>query len=86
MSTHDPFLRTQIQLTAEQLQALKDVSAAEKTSVAELVRSGVESVLKDRSGVDRWARAAAVSGRFRSRRRDLARRHDSHLAEAFSGR
>ena len=86
MSTREAFVRTQIQLSREQMEALKSLSADEKTSVAELVRTGVDVVLQDRAGGDRWARAAAVSGRFRSHRRDLARRHDEHLAGAVAGR
>ena len=79
-------IRTQIQLTEQQMQALKEAAAREGSSLAELVRRGVDVLLREAgsAGGDPWERAAAVSGRFRSSRRDLARRHDDHLASAFA--
>jgi len=81
--------RTQIQLTPGQMQALKDRAAREGRSVADLVRQGVDALLRDHGASttgDRWERAAGVSGRFRSSERDLARHHDLHFAAALEGR
>jgi hypothetical protein len=79
-------IRTQIQLTPEQLSELKQVAARQGRSVAELVREGVDAVLQAQASpaANARERAAAASGRFRSGVHDLARRHDAHLAEAFS--
>ncbi len=79
-------VRTQIQLTEEQAAALKRIARARGCSLAELVRQGVELLIaKDPSvSVEKLReRAAAISGKFSSARRDLSRKHDRHLAEAY---
>lgn len=77
-------IRTQIQLTPEQMRRLKETAARQGRSVAELVREGVDSVLRAQgSAADRRGRAAAVSGRFRSGLGDLSRRHDDYLSESL---
>lgn len=79
-------VRTQIQLTHAQAQALKAVAAAEGRSMADLVRDSVDSLLRSRGTVDREAvkaRSLAALGRFTSSVRDLGRRHDDHLADVF---
>ena len=67
-------IRTQVQLTAEQAQASRRLAARSGVSVAELVRRSVEPLLQ--GGPDdvevRYRRAAAVVGRFRSDRGDVA--------------
>ncbi len=78
--------RTQIQLTEDQIRALKKLAAEKGVSVAELVRQGVDLVLQASSGVsrtERLRRAIAASGRFRSERGDLSIRHDDYFAEAI---
>jgi hypothetical protein len=80
-------VRTQIQLTKAQAEALRRMSRARGCSQAELVRQGVDFIIAQdpaASSRDRRERAAAISGRFRSGRRDLSRRHDRHLAEALA--
>ena len=78
-------IRTQIQLSPEQMGRLKQVAARQGRSVAEVVREGVEVVLQRHSSPAGGVRerAAAVSGRFRSGVSDMARRHDQYLAEAL---
>lgn len=79
-------VRTQIQLTKEQSAALKRIARARGCSQAELVRQGVDFIIGQDPGLsdrERRERAAALSGRFRSGKRDLSGRHDRHLAEAF---
>ena len=51
-----------------------------------MVRQGVDVVLQTHASpaANTRERAAAVSGRFRSGARDLARRHDAYLAESFA--
>ena len=79
-------LRTQIQLTKAQAEALKRIAAARGCSKAELVRRGVDLVIggnPDLTVEEKRRRAAAVSGKFRSGRKDLSRKHDRHLGEVF---
>ena len=79
-------VRTQIQLTDAQAQALKELAAGEGKSMAELVRDGVDDLLRARGTVDRQAvkaRSIAAIGRFKSGVRDLGTKHDDHLADAF---
>ena len=78
--------RTQIQLTAKQLQALRQVSAATGRSIADLIRQGVElylSVQMGSSHEERRERAIGVAGKFSSGSKDVSVDHDRYLAEAF---
>ena len=79
-------IRTQIQLTDTQARGLKALAAAEGRSMAELIRDGVDVILRTRGSVDREAvkaRSLAAMGRFRSGARDLGGTHDDHLTKAF---
>ncbi len=80
-------IRTQIQLTDEQARALREIARARGGSMAELIRSGVDAVLRSEPGLtreERKRRAIAVSGRFRSGVSDLSTDHDRYLGEAFA--
>ncbi len=80
------YVRTQIQLTAEQAGALKMRAREEQRSMADLVRESVTEYLARRPAADRRAllrRASALTGRFRSGCRDVAENHDRHLDEAY---
>ena len=82
-------IRTQVQLTEEQLRRLKRLAADRDVSIAELVRNGVDTILdaaESGSQTDRTRRALAALGRFRSGRCDVAREHDRYLAEAYAQR
>lgn len=73
-------VQTQIQLTDEQMAALKALAAERQQSVEDLIREGVDRLIQsttDPDSVDRRQRALAVAGRFRSGLGDLARRHDA---------
>lgn len=76
--------RTQIQLTEEQYVALKERARRENLSLSAAVRAAVDHWLRrsDRKAV--VERSIASLGRFRSGRRDIAARHDEHLAEIYS--
>jgi predicted DNA-binding protein len=79
-------IRTQIQLTEEQSEALKQLSAREGKSVAELVRQGIDQLLRSQRAVDSAElrrQALAVAGQFHSGDEDLAAEHDRQAAEAF---
>ncbi|MGB9661908.1 MAG: ribbon-helix-helix protein, CopG family [Moorellaceae bacterium] len=80
-------IRTQVQLTEAQFEALKRLSAAENLSMAELIRRGVDLVLASGNNVndeERIRRAMAAAGRFRSGIKDLSANHDAYLAEAIA--
>lgn len=83
-------VRTQIQLTERQARELKKMAAREGVSMAEVVRKAVDAKL--RGGVsdipwkERVRRATAVMGKFHSGLKDVSRRHDRYLAEAFDDR
>jgi len=79
-------IRTQIQLTEKQASELKKLAALRGISMAELIRQGVEIILRSANIVDqeeRRKRALEVIGRFHSGRSDLSKKHDEHLAEAY---
>ncbi|MDE0446834.1 MAG: ribbon-helix-helix protein, CopG family [Spirochaetaceae bacterium] len=80
-------IRTQVQVTEQQMRRLKRLAADRDVSVAELVRSGVDSILdaaEQESQSERERRALAALGRFRSGRSDVSREHDRYLAESYA--
>lgn len=76
-----------MQLTEEQAKVLRRLAHAQRVSLAELVRRGVDLMLRS-GGVgstdELRARAAAVSGRFHSGHSDLSTAHDNHLPGAYA--
>ncbi len=80
-------VRTQVQLTEKQYEALKRLSLKENISVAELIRRGVNEILLSAEGMEkeeRTKRAIAAAGRFRSGVKDLSANHDIYFTEAIS--
>ena len=78
-------IRTQIQLTEQQTAALKRLAAKRGVSMAELIRQGVDIVLRAGGGAgpeEQRRRAMSAAGRFRSGRSDLSAKHDEHFAKA----
>ncbi|BBO16259.1 CopG family transcriptional regulator [Candidatus Brocadia pituitae] len=79
-------VRTQIQLTEEQVMALKKIALSRHLSVAEIIRQAVDTVIRTDTVVDieeRRKRAIDIVGRFSSGKRDISRKHDTYLVEAF---
>jgi hypothetical protein len=79
-------VRTQIQLTREQFEAVKRIAVARNLSSAEVIRQAIEAMLKSRSGLDegyKRSRALRATGAFRSGRRDISKNHDAYLVEAY---
>ncbi len=80
-------VRTQIQLTERQARRLRAAARERGVSLAEIIRRCVEKALVEeaptRSAL--YDRAVRVVGRFHDRRgaRDLSRRHDRYLDDAF---
>lgn len=81
-------IRTQIQLTEEQMEALRRRSQRENVSVAELVRQAIDAFACAEPPSRREIRdlAIRVAGRFASGLRDTSNRHDEVLADAFQSR
>jgi len=80
-------IRTQIQLTEDQVNALRKLSLSRHLSIAELIRQAVDNILKSSTAIDREERkkkAIDTAGRFSSGKHDIAREHDKYLAETFS--
>jgi len=77
-------VRTQIQLTERQAEALKEAAARQGVSMAELIRQAVDRLVAS-SGPSTKAelrsRAAAVAGKFRSGRDDVSVRHDDYYSQ-----
>lgn len=79
-------IRTQVQLTEDQLKALRHLSAITGKSIAELIRNGIDQYLAGKrvlKAEDRIERAIRVAGTFASGVADVSADHDRHLAEAF---
>lgn len=79
-------VRTQIQLTEEQVKALKKIALSRHLSIAEIIRQAVDIVIRTNTMVDieeRRKRAIDIVGRFSSGKRHISRKHDTYLVEAF---
>lgn len=85
---HDGMVRTQVQLSEEQVSRLKTKALEEGTSMAELVRRAVERYLAEEENggyEERARRALEAVGRFASGAKDVSEAHDRYLEEAFRG-
>ncbi len=79
-------IRTQIQLTEEQAKTLKKIAGKKHVSMAELIRQGVNNLMRSSGEVtmeERKKRAVAAAGRFHSGKKDISTKHDDYLTEAF---
>jgi hypothetical protein len=79
--------RMRIQLTEDQLKALRQLSSSTGRSIADLVRQGVELFLGSNRRVNRKEqiqRAIHAAGKFSSGTTDGSPKHNHYLAEAFS--
>ena len=79
-------IRTQVQLTERQLQALRQLSAKSGRSIADLIRQGIDQYLangREPTRQERMERAIRVAGMFASGVKGISTDHDRHLADAF---
>jgi predicted transcriptional regulator len=79
-------VRTQIQLSEKQIEALRELAAQRDTSMADIIRQAVDQLILATGAVnraERKRRAIAAAGRFKSDVNDLSTNHDQYLAEAF---
>ena len=75
--------RLEIGLTEEQAAALRELASRRHVSVEELLQEEVAHLVgsADAAGdEERWQRALAALGQFRSGTTDLSVRHDDYLA------
>ena len=83
-------VRTQIQLTERQARELKRMAAREGVSMAEIIRRAVDAKIREGAREIPWEervrRARSAMGKFHSGLKDVARRHDHYLAEAYDDR
>ncbi len=80
-------VRTQIQLTEDQAKALKKIAQSRHLSVAELIRKAVDTVIKSNTVVnaeERHKRAMEIVGKFSSGKRDISKKHDLYLTDAYN--
>ncbi len=79
-------VRTQIQLTPEQADRVKKLAASRGLSMAEVIRNAIDAAIAaDAEAVSKGKRSRALEavGGFHSGRKDVSRRHDAYLDEAF---
>ncbi|HDI60923.1 MAG TPA: ribbon-helix-helix protein, CopG family [Desulfobacteraceae bacterium] len=78
-------IRTQIQLTEEQVQRLKSLAGASDKSLAALIRTAVDQYLvsekPDRHSA--YRQASAIVGKHTADVEDVSENHDRYLEEAF---
>lgn len=81
-------IRTQVQLTDSQAEALRRRAQQEDVSIAELVRRAIDAFTRTGPPGARELRIRArrAAGRFASGVRDTSGRHDEALAEAYRSR
>ena len=76
--------RTQISLTEEQGRRLRVLAQRRGTSMAALIRDAVDRAYPPPGrDDDRWDKALAAVGGFRSGKTDVGVEHDRELADAF---
>lgn len=79
-------IRTQIQLTPAQVRWLKRKAAMEKRSVADLIRTSLDEMMRDTIFPDMQAlrtKALASAGALKGPK-DTSSNHDGHFSEAVA--
>lgn len=79
-------VRTQVQLTEDQVRILRREALKSGVSIAELIRRSVDDYLEHLDGGNRRElieRAKKAVGKYHAGLQDLAQNHDRYLAEDF---
>jgi hypothetical protein len=79
-------VRTQIQLTEEQSQTLKEMAQERGVSIAELIRQSIDNFIRARNQLtldEKRRRALSIIGQFASGVPDLSTEHDYYLAKVY---
>jgi hypothetical protein len=77
-------VKTRIQLTIEQIEALRRLGAQRDQSTAVPIRESVGQILKQSDRTARAQRFLKVAGKFSSGLNDVSVNHDKYLAEDFA--
>lgn len=79
-------VRTQVQLTEAQAQAIKRLAADRDVPMAEIIRQSIDAYLRDLhkpSEQELRRRALSIIGMVKDGPSDMSARHDDYLAEAY---
>jgi hypothetical protein len=81
-------VRTQVQLTEEQMERLRRASVERGVSIAALIREAVDRTLEVSDRERRWELAMSVVGTSRDvdGATDVSERHDDYFADAVEER
>jgi hypothetical protein len=79
-------IRTQVQFTEQQIEALRALAASRDVSIAELVRQSVDQLIRTSdllSPEEKRRRALDIVGKYHSGQSDISTRHDDYLDEIY---
>jgi hypothetical protein len=79
-------IRTQIQFTEKQWEALKKLAASRHVSAAELVRQSVDQLIHspENRSLDEYRRLSIeIVGKYQSGSANISSDHDQYLAESY---
>jgi predicted DNA-binding ribbon-helix-helix protein len=80
-------IRTQIQFTKEQWDALKKIAASRHVSISEVVRQSVDALIRspENQGIDEYQRLSVeIVGKYQSGFSDISAEHDKYLSEIYN--
>ena len=80
-------VRTQIQLTEQQAEMLRNLALREDVSIAELIRRSINNyfrVAKQPSLEEKKRRSLEVVGKYSSGHGDVSQNHDQYLANIYA--
>lgn len=85
MTKEYPMVRTQIQLTDEQVTLLKEVAHENNESIAAVIRRALDQFLQKQQPKRRtlYRQAMGVIGKYKAGVRDISINHDRYLEEEF---
>ncbi len=79
-------IRTQVQLTEQQAEGLRELAHKNNVPIAELIRQAVDDLLHKSGTVtfrERRRRLLSLAGKYDSGLTDISSRHDDYLDEAY---
>jgi predicted DNA-binding ribbon-helix-helix protein len=80
-------IRTQIQFTKEQWEALKKIAASRHVSISEVVRQSIDELIRspENQGIDEYQRLSVeIVGKYQSGFSDISAEHDKYLSEIYN--
>ncbi|MBW2368987.1 MAG: CopG family transcriptional regulator [Deltaproteobacteria bacterium] len=78
-------VRTQIQLTEEQAQKLRELSLSNRESVASIIRKAIDRFLitGKPDHMVLYRQASTIVGKYKTEKPDISVHHDTYLEEAY---